>query len=302
MANFKAASLTEAYRKARKLLHKKLGDDYKKRDRDIANAVSYITVYQNVADPTSFTCFVNAYAPCHGSHLAPGDGMSMGDIPKRWIRCFNVSLPAIRNWEDEAMKDFECYLDYLINRSFVSHVYKTKRVDLFIEQGAVVNGGGEDITLVHFALVAGRIPREYPDVATVFRKLVEKGVNEHLAFPMACFMRFKSVDKESLVISDSRGHMMLAPRRCHFINFLKVKRVSDKNILPYTHAQSYMGVDAQFGVPTSSNMFATWIKDLATETRTEDAWGDVIVESAVVLDDKTVEALNKKYEATISKK
>lgn len=286
--DFNAANLTAAIRKARELMVDGMGDDYAPRNRKNLGATSFITVYRNKEHPEKHRYHRSVGAPCHGSHLLIPQSISLDE----WERLFNLTLPSIQKWDDEHMTANTLWYDYILNRAPFSHVYRTKRADLFIERGAIMLGGNNSITECHFALVASRSPSEYPDVPVIFEKLVKLGLNEHTAFATACFTRLdKSATKNPRLLMCSRGHMMLTPTSCNFLNYLKWDRTAD-NTDPYHSAIGYWGVDAQFGETLKASRFETVIEDFLSIEKVTDAWGDKVETKTLLLDKDIIKGLD----------
>ena len=286
--SFKANNIIEAHRKAREILFKKMGSNYKKRGRTTGTIVSYITVYQKDDDPTDFICYTAVQASCHGSAL--------GGTAKGYSRLFNISLPAIRIWEGEEYEAAEKYLEYLINRSYLAPYYKTKSVKNFIEIGGVVSAPDVNVCLVHSAYQSARMPREYIDGCVVFKRAVEAGMLEPLAFIFAYFTRLADDDK--LEITTGRNHTNLHPDQTNFRNLVKVNPVgaSSAEGSKYKSATTYSGVYALFGKQNGKYArFAAFFKELSTKKTITDIWGDEYTQETFILDPATIEKANNLY-------
>lgn len=287
MEAFSADTVLEAHKKARELLVRHYGVKYKPLNRSGGGIVSYATVYQSNGDPTRFQAFINISAPCHGTAL---NGHNPG-----FRRLFNVSLPSITQWDGLQFEAAKAWLDYLINRSVFSIAYRTKSVDRMIKQGGVVSLPDRDVRLSHSAYQAARMPKEYLDGCVVFKRLVDEGMHEDMAF---IFGYCTVMQGDTLEITKRRVHTNIHPDSVNMVNLLRRNFADERTSSTYHYSvyDNYAGIYKLFGPIAEGSMFKDIFNDLSETFEHEDVWGDKYTTTSFKISAESIVNANALFE------
>jgi len=199
-------------------------------------------------------------------------GWSNHEVKREYRKFDDPQTP----FKGEMLRDMTMFYDWLHNRSHWARFFVGPRDPKFLRDYGYIIDLQAPCFVVHFAVVAWRMPGEYHEMVLKWAYLVKKGIEPHLAF--AIVQGIEGWDKPKGIIQPdrkSRGHKLIAPLSIEGIARIVTGTVTvenEKYLMParrfYTtsvngcyNPSSYNPVTRRYSVDWLETIGYKWRKD-----------------------------------------